>query len=215
MELHALELALLVVGLVDRDDDRRRGPAQELGRLCVGRRHAARSIDHEDDDVGVGDRDARLLLDPCLDGIVGILLQATGVDHDEPAPVPVGVAIEPVTGGPGAVLDDGGAPPDDAIEQRALADVGTADDGHHGQGAARPVRAGCAVHGRTIAHPTDAAREVAGVAVITMGCIERPRASPSRSHADGMMVASGDGATIPREARDWLSRRARRTTASG
>ena len=38
VELHALELALLVVGLVDGDDDRRLRPTEQLGGLLVRRR---------------------------------------------------------------------------------------------------------------------------------------------------------------------------------
>ena len=63
-------------------------------------------IDDEDDDVGLGDRQPGLLLDARLDRVVRVDLEAAGVDDDEPPAVPLGVAVEAVTGRPGAVLDD-------------------------------------------------------------------------------------------------------------
>ena len=130
VELHRVELALLVVGLVDRDDDRRRRTAKQLGGLRIGWRHAGRRVDDEDDDVGLGDGQACLLLDPSLDRVVGIELQPAGIDDDEAPGVPLGVAIQAVPGRARAVLDDGRAPTDDAVEQGALADVRAAHDGH-------------------------------------------------------------------------------------
>jgi len=137
MELGRLELALLVVGLVDRHDDRRRGASEQLGRLEVGRRHAGRRIDDEDDGVGLRDGQAGLFLDAQLDGVAGVDLEAAGVDDDEPPTVPLGVAVEAVAGRPRAVLDDGGPCPDDPVEERALADVRAADDRDDRQGTAQ------------------------------------------------------------------------------
>ena len=129
VELGALELALLVVGLVDGHDDRRLGPSQDLGRLEVRRRHARHRIDDEDDDVRLGDGQPGLLLDACLDRVVRIEFEPARVDDHEPAAIPLRVAVQAVAGRPRAVLDDGGAAADDAVEERALADIGTADDG--------------------------------------------------------------------------------------
>ncbi len=70
-------------------------------------------IDHEQDDVGLGDRQAGLLLDACLDRIVRVELEAAGVDDDEAPAVPLGVAVQAVAGRPGAVLDDRRARPED------------------------------------------------------------------------------------------------------
>ncbi len=126
VELHALELALLVVGLVHGHDDRGRGAAQQLGRLGVGGGHAGRGVDHQHDHVGLVDREPGLLLDPGLDGVVRVDLEAAGVDEHEASSVPLGVAVQPVTGRPRAVLDDGRPRADDPVEERALADVRTA-----------------------------------------------------------------------------------------
>ena len=138
MELGGLDLALLVVGLVDRDDHRRRGAAQQLGRLEIGGRHADRGIDDEHDHVGLGDGQPCLLLDTQLDRVVGIDLEPARVDQHEPAAVPFRVAVQPVPGRPGAVLDDRRARADDAVEQRALADVRPADDGDERDRATEP-----------------------------------------------------------------------------
>ena len=137
VELGALELALLVVGLVDRHDDRRLGPPQDVRGLAVRGGHPGRGIHHEDDDVGLGDGQPGLLLDAGLDGVVRVELEPAGVDDHEPPVVPLPVAVEAVTGRPGAVLDDGRAPADDPVEERALADIGTPDDGDDRE----PVRA--------------------------------------------------------------------------
>ena len=129
MELGGLELALLVVGLVDGDDDRRRRAPQDPRGLQVGRRRPAHRVDDEQDDVRLGDRQPGLLLDPRLDRVVRVELQAAGVDDDEPPAVPLGVAVEAVAGRPGAILDDRRALAEEPVEERALADVRAADDG--------------------------------------------------------------------------------------
>ena len=129
MELGAFELALLVVGLVDRDDDRGRRAPQDAGRLEVGRRQPGRRVDEEQDDVRLGDGEARLLLDARLDRVVRVELEPARVDDDEAPAVPLGVAVEAVAGRPGAVLDDGRPLAEEPVEQRALADVRSADDG--------------------------------------------------------------------------------------
>ena len=128
MELGAFELALLVVGLVDRDDDRGRRAAQDRGRLEVGRGHPGRRIDDEHDHVRLGDRETGLLLDPHLDRVVRVQLEAAGVDDDEPAAVPFGVAVQPVARRSRPILDDRRPAADDPVEERALADVRPADD---------------------------------------------------------------------------------------
>ena len=63
-------------------------------------------VDDEDDDVRLGDRQPGLLLDARLDRIVRVELEPAGVDDHEPPAVPLGVAVQPVAGRPGAVLDD-------------------------------------------------------------------------------------------------------------
>jgi hypothetical protein len=71
-------------------------------------------------------------------GLLG--LEAAGVDDDELAPAELGVAVVAVARQAGEVGDDGVAALRDAVEERALADVGAADqgdDGLHAAGGAR------------------------------------------------------------------------------
>ena len=133
VELRGIRLALGVVGLVDGDDDGLRRPPKQGRRLLVGRRQAGHGVDEEDDDVRLADREAGLLLDLQLDRVSRIDLETAGVDDHEPPAVPIGVAVHPVAGRPGAVLDDRLAPSDDPVEERRLPNVGPADDGDHRQ----------------------------------------------------------------------------------
>ena len=97
-------------------------------RLEIGGRGPGHRVDEEQDDVRFGDREMRLLLDARLDRIVGVELESAGVDDDEPPAVPFGVAVQAVAGGPGAVLDDRRALAEEPVEERALADIRSADD---------------------------------------------------------------------------------------
>ena len=165
VELGGLEVAPLVVGLVDRHQDRRLRPAQERGRLQIGRRGPGRRVDDEDDHVGLVDRQAGLLLDALLDRVVGIDLQAARVDDDEAAAVPFGVAVEAVPGGPGAVLDDRPAAAQDPVEQGALANVRAPDQGDDGQSGGHAQAAPAASDGSEVVRPAGvAARARAAIA---------------------------------------------------
>ncbi len=62
-ELGALQLQLLVVGLVDGHDHRRGRPPQGLSDLLVCRRQAGGGVHDEDDDVRLLDGQASLVLD--------------------------------------------------------------------------------------------------------------------------------------------------------
>jgi hypothetical protein len=133
IKLRGIGLALGVVGLVDRDDDRLRRSSEERRGLLVGGRDAGNGVDEKEDDVGLADRQPGLLLDLELDRVGRVHLQAAGVDDDEAPAVPIGIAVHPVAGRAGTVLDDRLAAAHDAVEERRLADVGPADDGDHRQ----------------------------------------------------------------------------------
>ena len=105
-------------------------------------------------------------------GSSGSTLEPAGVDDDEPAAVPLGVAVQPVTRRPAAVLDDRRALPEDAVEERALADVRATDDGDDRE---RPAQA--------LAGPSTAARRQAATGG-RIGCArERGRAAGRRRGA--------------------------------
>ena len=83
----------------------------------------------------------RLLLDALLDRISGSRLEATRIDNDEAPAVPLADVVETVARSPRTILDDGHAVADDAVEERALADVGPADESDNGQTLrGRPIR---------------------------------------------------------------------------
>ena len=63
----------------------------------------------------------------------GLRVPAAGVDDGEPLAVPQRLVGDAVPGHARDVLHDGGAPAEDAVDQRRLADVGPADDGDDGQ----------------------------------------------------------------------------------
>ena len=127
-ELGGLELAPGVVALVDCEDDRGAGLAQQVRGLEVGRRRTGDRVDDEQDHVGLGDREAGLDLDGSLDRVVRVDLEAAGVHDEEAAAVPVAVAVQPVPRRARPVLHDRGPLADDPVEERRLPDVRTTDD---------------------------------------------------------------------------------------
>ena len=129
VELGRFKLALLVVGLVRGHEHGRLGRSKQVRGFEVGRRQAGDRVDDEHDEVCFADGQPSLLLDPLFDRIAGMDLEAARVNDDEAAPVPVGVAVDAVSGRSGTVLDDRSAVADNAVEQGALADVRAPDDG--------------------------------------------------------------------------------------
>ena len=137
-------LRALVVDLVRRQHHRLLAPPQDLDHGLVDILGADRGVDHEDDRVRRGDGQLGLLGD--LGGhALGVGRPATGVDQHELPAVPVRVVGHPVPGHSRDVLDDGFAAADDPVDQRRLADVGTADDGDDGHGQGR-------LGGRKVSH---------------------------------------------------------------
>ena len=150
VELGGLELALLVVGLVDGDDHRlgRRGAGVRAASRSAGRRRRSSASTTNTMTSASAIASRACSWTRASIGSPGLELEPAGVDDDEPPAVPLGVAVEAVAGRPGAVLDDGRALADEPVEQRALADVRPADDGDDrearacaaGQGQARAGR---------------------------------------------------------------------------
>ncbi len=125
-------LTALSVDLVGTEHDGLAGPAQQLDHGLVGVGGADRGVDHEDDRVGHLDR----VLGLGGDGGVepeDVLLPAARVDDLEATARPLGLVADPVTGDAGLVLDHGLTTADDAVHQRRLADVRTADDRERGK----------------------------------------------------------------------------------
>ena len=131
-------LALGVVHLVGDEHDRLARPAQHPGDRLVLVGGADPGVHHEQHRVGEADRDLRLL--GHLGGQALRLGQpAAGVHQGELPAAPVGVVGHPVPGNTRHVLHDRLARAEDPVDQRGLADVGTADHGEHRL--SRPCRA--------------------------------------------------------------------------
>ena len=116
------------VDLVGGDDDRQVAAAQDVGDLLVARAQAGAGVDHEQRDLRVGQRGARLVLDRDRQRIVVVEVHAAGVDQREAAPVPVGRELLAVARDPGALVHDRLAALREAVDERRLADVRIADD---------------------------------------------------------------------------------------
>ena len=122
-----------VVALVDDEDHRRLCAAQAIGDLVVERREPGMRVDDEEDQIGLLDRHARLVLHALLDARPRLELEASRVDDGEGAAVPLRGAVDTVAGRAGDVGDDRGASADEPVEERALPDIWAPDDGHDRQ----------------------------------------------------------------------------------
>ncbi len=108
------------------------GLAQQPDHVLVGRGRADRRVDDEDHRVRERDGDLGLLGHARVDA-GDVDLPAARVDEGEPAAGPLGGVADAVARHAGRVLDDGLAAPEDAVDERGLADVRTPDDGEDGQ----------------------------------------------------------------------------------
>ena len=104
------------------------------GQVLVGQAHG--HVDHEEDDVGLGDGALGLGADLGVKRVVGGEPPA-GVDDGEVVPTPLGVQFLAVAGHARPFLDHGRPPADDAVDQGGLADVRAARHHHQGLAAGR------------------------------------------------------------------------------
>ena len=103
------------------------GHAQAFADAAVLGREAIARIEHEDDDVALGDRLLGLRRHLAHDAFGIQRLEAAGVDDDVVAGAAAAFAVMTVAGQPGKVGDDRRTRPRQPIEQRRLADIGTSD----------------------------------------------------------------------------------------
>ena len=93
--------------------------------------HAGGAVDDEHDDVGLVHGEDRLLADAGGEDVLGLDgLDAARVDDREVAAIPVRVMVGAVPRDAARLVDDGVAGERDAVDERGLADVRAADDGH-------------------------------------------------------------------------------------
>ena len=121
-------------GLVGDDDHRRGFDPEPAADLLVERGQAFARIDQEQSRVGVAHRGLGLLAHSAGKRLRVLVLEARGVDHPELESEQVRLALAPVAGDAGAVVDQRQALADEPVEQRRFADVGPADDGDGGKG---------------------------------------------------------------------------------
>lgn len=128
VEFRACDLRRQPLGLVRRDTDALRGPPELIGDRAIEGRQASARIDHEHHRIGFGDRLLGLARHFPDDTRVGAGLQATGIDDDKGTRPDSAVAVVPIARDAGHVDDDGIARSRQAVKQRGLTDVRSADE---------------------------------------------------------------------------------------
>ncbi len=124
-----LVVAIGRVHLVDREEGRLAGALEDAGDLLVVRREAGLAVDEEHDRVGLLGGHERLVADRRLELVDAARLDAAGVDEQEVDAVPVRVVVAAVAGDAARLVHDGVGLLGDAVDERGLADVRSADDG--------------------------------------------------------------------------------------
>lgn len=128
VKLGRLRFQSFRVALVGHEEDRPARLPQALGHGLVQRHHAGPDVHDEQQDAGLGD--GRLDLPFHLGGQLAGLIHAhaAGVHHLEGAFARLDQALQPIPGYAGRRIDDGNASARQPVEQRRLADVGSAHD---------------------------------------------------------------------------------------
>ncbi len=122
-------LAVAALALVGDDDGVASGAARQLGEGAVRRRQPGAGVDHEQQDIGFGDGGLGLGPHAALEALGLGLFKAGRVDDAEFEMAEPAVALAAVAGDAGAVVDQRQALADEAVEERRLADIRTADNG--------------------------------------------------------------------------------------
>jgi hypothetical protein len=92
-----------------------------------------RRSSEKDDGVGFGHRDFGLDLDLLDERVIVAEEDAPGIDQPVALLTMFELAVEPITGDPGLVLHHGNTLANDAVEERRLAHVGSADNNNGGE----------------------------------------------------------------------------------
>ena len=123
-----------------------------LGDLLVTRHHARPPVDDQHQQVSVGNGPVAPLQHELVKRVLAGAEHAAGIDQGERHPLPLGRVSDHVASGPGDGRDDGAPRTRQAVEQRGLADIWTAnqhDGGQrfgHGGSSARQVDNRCRGH---------------------------------------------------------------------
>ena len=127
---HRAGIAMLAFALVGDQQHRLVGVAGEIGKGAIVGRQAHAGIDHEEQRVGLRDRGLGLLLHARGQRALGALVEAGGIDDGEVEIAEPGLALAAVAGDARQVIDQRELLPDQAVEQRRFADIGSADNGN-------------------------------------------------------------------------------------
>jgi hypothetical protein len=122
-----------VVGFVRHKDDRLAAATKQLRHLGVTRVWASRCVNKEQDQVGSVYGNARLVLHPNLDRIANGGLHAARIHHTKAHPIPLNDADQSIARRTGAILNDRTALANEAIEEGALPDVRSPNEGNKWQ----------------------------------------------------------------------------------
>ncbi len=126
----------LALGLVGHQHGRPPVPAQPVREVAIERRDAGAGVDEKEHRIGLRQRLLGLLLHARREGLGRGLVEARGIQHAEAEIAQARLALAPVAGDAGLIVDQRQAPPDETVEECRLPHVGTADDGHRcGHGA--------------------------------------------------------------------------------
>ena len=138
-EAQAIEVgqrALLPAGvdLVGGQHHRPLAAAQHAGDLGVERGHARPRVDDEEHQVGLVHRHQHLLAHALDERLLRRGIEAAGVDDGRLPALERHLAVQAIAGDAGHVAHEGAPLAHQPVEQRGLADVGTADDSDDGPG---------------------------------------------------------------------------------
>ena len=129
-ELLGGAVTLNVVGFVCHKDDRLPATTKQLRHLSVARVRASCRVNKEQNQVGSVNRNARLVLYPNLNRIANSGLHAARVHHTKAHPVPLNDTDQPIAGSTGAILNHRTTLTNETIEEGALPNVRSPDQGH-------------------------------------------------------------------------------------
>jgi hypothetical protein len=107
--------------------------------MLIERRDAGAGIDHEQDNIGLGDCGIGLGAHTAGQGLVCGILQPGGIDDIDAQIADPRLTLAAVAGNAGPVVDQRQPAADQTVEQRRFADIGPADYGD-GDGHRRPLR---------------------------------------------------------------------------
>ena len=124
-----------IIRFVDCDQHRLARATKTISYLAVQRDHSLLHIDDEENYSRRIDRQLDLRIRCARDHVLRLFpaqqAESAGIDEGEPPPVPFRLSADAVARHPRLIVHNGNAPPNDAVEERRLADIGPAHDCNH------------------------------------------------------------------------------------